>query len=1232
MDAGTLTEFRKYQRIFGCYECKPDCSTSGTGPTGPTGTSSGSPGTSGTGPTGPTGPTVSITGIPTHSVLYKDTAGGFTGSSAFFVSTGTGEFVIDGKLNVTGMIDPTGVAFTSRSSHPLNPSDPFYNTTIWFSTGQGIQIGTSTIQTGQGFSEASLLPTSVLTKQSNGVTGTADLRFSIGPPPIPFSALARGFTFPVGTISSVQALAFDSNGSLYVGGNFESALNETTEIFVNSIAKWNGVSWSALGNGVSASSYIPQCYIIAPHPSNGTLYAGGLFDFADNIPNTRSIALWNGTSWSALGTGLQGSFTSVNSIAIASNGDVYVGGFFITAGGVSGTQNIAKWDGTSWSPLGTGLNATCRTLVIGPDGSLYAGGDFTNAGGSGANNLARWTGSAWTSVGTSPNGSVNELVFGPDGALYAAGTFETVGGLLTVGKIAKCINPVSSPTWSKLATGLNAQILAIQFGSDGTLYAGGQFTDIGGSFGSTLLYVAKWNGTSWSSLESGIGVNNICTSLAIQSNTLYIGGTFSSSVPSVPNTRSIVKYTMGINENINNMFINGFANAKGYGLIPQTSVPQGAYSTTTLWYNSTTTKLMLGLSDIQSSGPTGPTGQGPTGSTGPTGPTGYGVTGPTGPSSAASFDLIPSSAVFFKHPTENSATGSTGFMFVPGSSTSGSAGWSALLSGLNGTGRAIATVPDGTIIVGGDFTTAGSTSANYIAKWDPNTQTWSALGSGLPGPVNAICVFSATEIYAGGNLPSLDHIAKWDGSSWSALGDGLNDECLALTKGPDGNLYVGGKFTIAGGVTDVGRIAYYNPLDQSWSGVDTANGGFNDECRALALSTDGLLYAGGLFTEAAGGNISASRIAVWDPNASTWNPVGTGLTGGGATACNALVAGPGGVIYVGGDFTNAGGISPANNIAKWDGSSWSALDDGLDGLCRCLALDSEGILYAGGNFDSAGSAFTAVSELAKYDTTQESPPPSWAGIGSPPGVNGNCLAIAITSNNSLYVAGEFNEVNEGPLVVNKVAVYGSSSSSGPTNLNILGFTNTYGVGLIPQTSAPLGSYSTTTLWYNSASNQVQCGDSTIAFQDVSVLGNIYSTESQYISSATSSFVTFNQNGSLRGGLTYTPGSPTITFSKTAPYEISYSAHLNLEDPVPNTNVYVWLAKNGGAIPDTNTFIELNSGLRTLNTSASYIQQFSASDTLQIHAQAEALQARFFTSTTTYGPTIPSFRLTIKEVM
>jgi len=74
-------------------------------------------------------------------------------------------------------------------------------------------------------------------------------------------------------------------------------------------------------------------------------------------------------------------------LAIDGSGNVYAGGTFTEAGGQP-VNRIAKWDGTTWSALGSGFNNWCYALAIDGSGNIYAGGGFSQAGGVSANNVA----------------------------------------------------------------------------------------------------------------------------------------------------------------------------------------------------------------------------------------------------------------------------------------------------------------------------------------------------------------------------------------------------------------------------------------------------------------------------------------------------------------------------------------------------------------------------------------------------------------------------------------------------------------------------------------------------------------------------------------------------------------------------------------------------------------------------------------------------------------------------
>jgi len=55
-----------------------------------------------------------------------------------------------------------------------------------------------------------------------------------------------------------------------------------------------------------------------------------------------------------------------------------------------------RWNGSAWSALGTGLNGPVRALLY-KTNALYVGGSFTNLlGGLNLTNLAAWDGSAWS--------------------------------------------------------------------------------------------------------------------------------------------------------------------------------------------------------------------------------------------------------------------------------------------------------------------------------------------------------------------------------------------------------------------------------------------------------------------------------------------------------------------------------------------------------------------------------------------------------------------------------------------------------------------------------------------------------------------------------------------------------------------------------------------------------------------------------------------------------------------
>ena len=339
-----------------------------------------------------------------------------------------------------------------------------------------------------------------------------------------------------GANSTVRALAYDnSSGRLYVGGDF-SAIGT---VLARRIAQWDGSAWSALGTGMDFGVY-------ALAVSGSTLYAGGSFTSAGGTTANR-IAQWNGSAWSALGTGING---TVFALAV-SGSTLYAGGGFLSAGGVADTKYIAQWNGSAWSALGTGMSGTVNALAV--SGSiLYAGGAFTTADGSAANRIAKWSGSAWSALGSGLNNTVNALAVSGS-TLYVSGSFTSAGGTA-----ADRIAQWSGSAWSALGTGMNGTVNALAVsGTD--LYAGGDFTTAGGTDANRI---AQWDGSAWSALGTGMDLSVLA--LAVSDGTLYAGGYFSSA-GGVADTKNIAQWNgsawsalgMGMDGAVNALAVSG---------------------------------------------------------------------------------------------------------------------------------------------------------------------------------------------------------------------------------------------------------------------------------------------------------------------------------------------------------------------------------------------------------------------------------------------------------------------------------------------------------------------------------------------------------------------------------------------------------------------------------------------------------------------------------------------------
>ena len=298
-------------------------------------------------------------------------------------------------------------------------------------------------------------------------------------------------------------------------GEVGAALGYSTSVtnFANIGYRDTDGIWKAMSTGVNGTVY---CMAQGP---DGSIYIGGNFLSAGGVANTAYVAKWNGSAFSALSTGTNG---TVFAMAFDAAGNLYIGGSFLSAGGVANTVRVAKWNGSAFSALSTGIGSgVVYAIAISKTGNVYIGGSFTNHFDANGDYITMWNGSAFSSLSTGTNGNVRALAFDTAGILYLGGDFLLAGGVSNTSKIASWDNTVFLPLGIGMEPG--GGVFAITFDLAGNVLCGGTFTEAGGV--ANTAYVAKWNRVNWSALS--VGMDAGVYTLKYDSNgDLYAGGGF----------------------------------------------------------------------------------------------------------------------------------------------------------------------------------------------------------------------------------------------------------------------------------------------------------------------------------------------------------------------------------------------------------------------------------------------------------------------------------------------------------------------------------------------------------------------------------------------------------------------------------------------------------------------------------------------------------------------------------
>ncbi len=231
--------------------------------------------------------------------------------------------------------------------------------------------------------------------------------------------------------------------SLIVGGTFTRAGDQA----VNLLAAWDGTAWHPMTAGFDTLAsvpgtcqwaFTPSIYALAEY--QGELIAGGTFALNAAGDSVDCIARWDGSSWQPLGGGMDGGHGTGSSWDCAPpwvfaltvwNGDLIAGGSFETAGGVR-AYRVARWDGTSWHAMGSawdqGRGASVWALAVTSHNELIAGG-WLQQPGTNYNKwqIARWNGTDWEQVGPDLTWASTPSVY----TLFPWGDDLAVGGGFT---------------------------------------------------------------------------------------------------------------------------------------------------------------------------------------------------------------------------------------------------------------------------------------------------------------------------------------------------------------------------------------------------------------------------------------------------------------------------------------------------------------------------------------------------------------------------------------------------------------------------------------------------------------------------------------------------------------------------------------------------------------------------------------------------------------------------------
>jgi trimeric autotransporter adhesin len=651
------------------------------------------------------------------------------------------------------------------------------------------------------------------------------------------TAISTGLPEVSGGGQQVRVATSDGSGGFYIGGQF---------------ARVGGLDRRNLAHILADGSVDPG---FAPTPglgavgalavSGSTLYVGGAFTHIGGKARSNIAALDRttgaATSWNPSAE------NEVDALAV-SGSTVYIGGGFTSVGGKA-RNHIAAIDGTTGAPTSWNPNPQGHVNALAFSGStVYAGGDFHHIGGESRSIVAALdpiTGAAtsWNPNPTYRKGTVHALAVSGS-TVYVGGTFAAIGGAARKNLAALSRTTGMATGWNPSA---DSHVYALAV-SGSTVYAGGDFHRIHGEPRNGLAAIDATTGTAtnWKPNVSRPGWNPLdhggIYALAVSGSTVYVGGSFTSIGAKVrhgvaaldPATGAVTSWNPNAAGTVDALRASGstvyaggdFITIGGQARSNIAALDRSSGAATSWNPSATSTGCCGAIHALDVSGSTVYAGGR------------FDHIGGQVRSNIAAIDRTTGAPTSW----DPNATGAVDALRVSGS----------------------------TVYAGGSFAplppyiaeSIGGQSRYYIAALDANTGNATSWDPNAGGTVAALAVSGST-VYAGGGFSSIGgktrhKLAAIDAATGTATSwnPSANGRVIDSDGEVDGfalfgsTVFVGGDFTSIGGKARIGLAALDRATGAArrWNPIPMLGQYEYGQVRALAIGTDGSLWAGGSFT------------------------------------------------------------------------------------------------------------------------------------------------------------------------------------------------------------------------------------------------------------------------------------------------------------------------------------------------------------------------------------------------